>query len=490
AGGYDFVENDEIPQDSNGHGTHIAGIIGALTNNSLGVAGVAHGASLYIYRVLGTDGTGQVSNVVQAIYRAISDTVHIINLSAGMTSDSQALRDAIAAARQAGIVTICAAGNTASSANFYPAVHCDFAVAATDMYDRKTDFSAYGFWWVDIAAPGYAILSTMPISATWMITRSAYYQNYDALSGTSMSAPIVSGVVALARQAGRCSSPESCYNVICSTADRVAGTGTFWSCGRVNAVAALLSQPQPTPTPWLPTPTPTPAWPATPTPLPTPTPTPFVYPTPAVLQPWGITMSLPVLITDTIDPNGHPVVGYSSAFLVSKASVDDVLGSVVDALERANSILEDVEGYIGNSALGTEALGIISGSVSLQTDEIRGQSVELLRSAGEEAMYTQAEMLASLAVEPPTLQEAAALIGIAAAQPIAHLRGWGDWLVVAASENPHGQLFTFIAAMIGLILLFLVLFTGIAIIRYIAMPIANALWNLIRDLWEAIPLLG
>lgn len=486
---YDLVENDGFAQDDHGHGTHVLGIIGARANNGIGIAGTAPGAQFGVWRVLGSDGTGAVSVAAQGIVSA-STWANVVNLSLGTQTNYQVLQDAINTARANGAVTVCAAGNNGGNVDFYPALWCDLAVAAVDEQDRKADFSNYGFWWVDVAAPGVGILSTMPITATWLITRSGYYNEYDAMSGTSMAAPQVAAVVALALQAGRCNGPDSCRNLICGTADKISGTGTYWACGRVSAVAALQSQPQPTPTPWLPTPTPTPwANTPTPTPLPTPTPTPFSWPTPAVLPPWGITMSLPVLPTPIYDPGGNPVVGYSAAFMQQKAGVDGLLGGVVNALQQANSTLDDLEEYVGSSALGAEALAIVSGSVSLQASEVRGQNVDSLRGAGEEAMQAQVSVLSSLAGEPPSLREAATMIGISAAQPISYLRGWG-MLMATADENPRGQVFVFISAMVGLVLLFLVLFVGIAVIRYILLPIASALWNLLRDIWEAIPFVG
>ena len=491
SGGWDFVEGDGVAQDENGHGTHVSGIASALSNNGIGIAGSAPGASMQMWRVMGASGSGDVSAMATAIVSA-SATADVINISAGTSSFSQVLRDAISTARGNGAVTVCAAGNIASMAPIYPAYDCDLAVAATDEQDRKADFSNYSFDWVDVAAPGVGILSTMPISYTYLITHSGYYQAYDAMNGTSMSTPMVSAVVALALAAGRCSGPASCRDLIVSTADRVSGTGVYWSGGRVNAVAALLSQPQPTPTPpgtWLPTPTATPAFPPTSTPIPTPTPTPFFYPTPPVLPPWQITMSLPVLPTPAVDMEGNPVIGLSANFLAQKEGVDGLLGGVIQSLEDANRTIDDLESEIGSSVWGQEALGIVSGTISLEADEVRGQSVENLRGAGETAAQAQIEILSSLAGEPPSLQEAAALIGISAAQPVAYLRGWG-MLMATADENPHGQMFVFISAMVGLILLMISLFAVIAIIRYILLPIASALWNLLRDVWNSIPLIG
>jgi thermitase len=488
--GWDFIDRDSIPQDENGHGTHVTGIVGALTNNGIGIAGGAPGASLRMFRTMGASGSGEISVFATAIVSA-SAIANVINISAGTTSFSQILRDAVSAARSNGAVTVCAAGNLSSLSPFYPAYDCDLAVAATDEQDRKANFSNYSFDWVDVAAPGVNVLSTMPISYTYLITRSGYYQAYDAMNGTSMSTPMVSAIVALALSAGRCSGPVSCRNLIVSTADRIAGTGVYWSGGRVNAVAALLSQPQPTPTPapWLPTPTATPPFPPTPTPIPTPTPTPFFYPTPQILPPWGITMSLPVLPTPVVDPAGNPVVGLSANFLAQKEGVDRLLGGVIQSLEDANRTIDDLESEIGSSAWGQEALGIVSGTIILEADEVRGQSVENLRGAGETAAQAQIEVLSSFAGEPPTLQEAAALIGISAAQPVSYLRGWG-MLMATADENPHGQVFVFISAMVGLTLLMIALFTVIAIIRYILLPVASALWNLLRDIWNSIPLIG
>jgi len=487
--GYDFVDDDMTCQDEHGHGTHVAGILAATANNGIGIAGGASGAQFRMYRFMGANGAGSLSDLVDAIEEA-GTWADVINISAGTTKPAQSLADAINAARTNGAVTVCAAGNYGSLSPFYPAYYCDLAVAATDEQDRKADFSNYGFDWVDVAAPGVHILSTMPVTYTYLITRSGYYQGYDSMNGTSMATPIVAAVVALALAAGRCSGPNSCRDLITSTADRISGTGVYWGGGRVNAVAALLAQPRPTPTPWLPTPTPTPAWPATPTPIPTTTPTPFYYPTPPVLPPWSITMSLPIVETPMIDPQGNPVVGYSSAFLVQKSGVDGILGRIISSLEVANQAINDFESAIGSTDWGREGLDIISGTVAMQADEVRGQSVEVLRSGtGEEAIRAQAEILSSLAEEPPTLREAASLIGLSASQPVSYLRGWAI-LISSASDHEHGEIFQFISGMVGLVFLMIVLFVFVAIVRYIILPIASAFWNLLRDIWNSIPLIG
>jgi len=194
AGGYNVITNTTgAADDDNGHGTHVAGIIAALkdTGEDTGaVTGVAHNASLYAVKVLNAAGSGYVSDVVEGIYWAINNTMDVINLSLGTSTDSLALRTAVEDADDAGIVVVAAAGNEGNPPGkgdnvIYPAKYSSvIAVAATNQDDERAKWSSTGPD-LELAAPGMDILSTWNDGG------------YESKSGTSMAAPHVSGTVAL-----------------------------------------------------------------------------------------------------------------------------------------------------------------------------------------------------------------------------------------------------------------------------------------------------
>jgi len=192
--GYDFHDDDGDPQDDVGHGTHVAGTIAARGNNGLGVTGVAWRARLMALRFLSWDG-GFMSDAIEALNYAVANGAAISNNSWGGLAFSQALLDAITAARDAGHVYVAAAGNGGSDRigddtdviPFYPAglpVDNVIAVAALDRRDRLASFSNFGDESVDLGAPGVGVYSTVP-------------GGYEMDDGTSMASPHVSGALAL-----------------------------------------------------------------------------------------------------------------------------------------------------------------------------------------------------------------------------------------------------------------------------------------------------
>ncbi|MDN4592860.1 S8 family peptidase [Polycladomyces subterraneus] len=225
--GYDYVGKDWDPSDGNGHGTHVAGVIAAATNNHKGIAGIAPNAMIYAVRVLDNNGNGTLENVANGIIHAADQGAKVINLSLGAGYDSQTLKDAVQYAWSKGAVVVAAAGNSNSSQPSYPAYYDQvIAVGATDKYDNKASFSNFGSW-VDVAAPGVDIYSTYPIA----------YGQYATMSGTSMAAPHVSGLAALLAAQGR--SNSEIRDAIQKTADKTVGTGTYWTYGRINASKAV-----------------------------------------------------------------------------------------------------------------------------------------------------------------------------------------------------------------------------------------------------------
>ena len=168
--GHDFVDGDNDPRDFNGHGTHVAGTIGARGNNARGLVGVNWQARLMPVRVLDGEGSGSTANVTAGLAYACTHGATVVNASLGGTAYSTAMRDAIAACSKT--LFVFAAGNNAVSNDTSPHFPCNYGappdnlpnvlcVAATDTADTLASFSNYGRS-VDLAAPGVAIPSTWP----------------------------------------------------------------------------------------------------------------------------------------------------------------------------------------------------------------------------------------------------------------------------------------------------------------------------------------
>jgi hypothetical protein len=194
--GIDTVNNDSDPLDDVGHGTHVAGTIGAVGNNAEGVVGVNWTASILACKFLDANGSGTDAGAIACLdyLAAMKDRgVNIVasNNSWGGGAYSQALRDAIDAQRQRGILFIAAAGNDYSDNETIQTYPCSFylpnilCVASTSAGDNRSSFSNYGKRIVHLGAPGEGILSTVPSGS------------YESHSGTSMATPHVTGVVGL-----------------------------------------------------------------------------------------------------------------------------------------------------------------------------------------------------------------------------------------------------------------------------------------------------
>lgn len=284
-GGAWFIGDPNEPalqaiDDKYGHGTHVAAIAAAATDNSTGISGTCPECQLIIVKVLDDMGSGPDSTVLQGIIWAADQGAKVINMSFSGTGNSTAKQDAIDYAWNKDAVLVAAAGNNSDTSNNYPAANNNvISVAATDDNDQKTSFSTYGTW-VDVAAPGKAIYSSFPTHAYNMqVDIPSLLLNYDYLNGTSMAAPIVSGVVGLIWASPYGTSSFAVVQRLYNTADKISGTGTYWIYGRVNAGLAVSGGVSVTPTA---IPTPTPTLTATPTPIPsiiTPTPTNQLAPT-------------------------------------------------------------------------------------------------------------------------------------------------------------------------------------------------------------------
>jgi serine protease len=191
--GWNFVNNNNNPFDYNGHGTNVAGILGAVGNNGIGVVGVDPNVQIMPLQFMGADGSGTVSDFIQALNYSIQHGAKITNNSWEGAPYSQALYDAIANARNHGQIFVAAAGNEGTDnyttpdypASFSTSLPNVVAVAATTNTDQLAYFSNYGADSVALAAPGVNIYSTLPNN------------QYGAMSGTSMAAPQVAGAMAL-----------------------------------------------------------------------------------------------------------------------------------------------------------------------------------------------------------------------------------------------------------------------------------------------------
>lgn len=234
--GWDFINNDNQPLDENGHGTHVAGTIGAVGDNEIGVAGVAWKVQLMPLKMLDANAVGPLSAGVSALLYAAkfvdgsgNKIVRISNNSYGSGSTkSKAMESAIKSF--AGLF-VASAGNSAITTVQFPAgfpLPNIVAVAATDRNDLLAWFSNYGAAWVHIAAPGSGILSTVPGAG------------YDYYSGTSMAAPHVSGVAALLLAQNPVWAATELKAQMLNTVDLLSPlAGKVSSGGRLNAGRAL-----------------------------------------------------------------------------------------------------------------------------------------------------------------------------------------------------------------------------------------------------------
>ena len=241
--GWNFVNNTNRPFDDNGHGTHVAGTIGA-TGAAGGVIGIDWRVQIMACKFLGAEGTGGLGNFVAALDYAIAHGARLSNNSWAASASSQILTDAVARARARGHLLIAAAGNDAANDDVNPSYPAGLpfdnvvAVAASDRHDRLASFSNYGVNRVDLAAPGVDILSTTPNNTY------AYY------SGTSMATPQVTGVAALVWGQHPSWSYQQVVAQVLRSVDRVAALqGKVRTGGRLDAARAVGTSPTPAPRP-------------------------------------------------------------------------------------------------------------------------------------------------------------------------------------------------------------------------------------------------
>ena len=192
--GINAVRDNGDPMDDNNHGTHVAGIVGAVGNNGKGIAGVAWNVKLMACKFLGADGYGWTSDGVECVNYAVENGAQVINASFGGGEYSQAMFTAIQAARNAGIIFVAAAGNEQTNIDQTPTYPANYGLnnvvvvgASTRLDQWDSDYSNYGATKVELFAPGTSIMSTWGSGDT----------AYQSISGTSMAAPHVAGAFAL-----------------------------------------------------------------------------------------------------------------------------------------------------------------------------------------------------------------------------------------------------------------------------------------------------
>lgn len=231
--GYNTIDDNENTTDYFGHGTHVAGIIAAQTNNKRGVAGVAGTANVKVLpiKVLGDDGFGTSLSIAKGIDKAVELGADVINMSLGGQGHSRLMEEAIHKATEKGIVVVVAAGNSGDNAEgYFPAGYAEpITVASINDSLQASDFSNYGSP-IDIAAPGEQVVSTVPD------------QQYEAYDGTSMATPFVAGAAALVKLTHPDWNVDQVRHALENTAKDIDQTGFDASTGHgLLQVAAALS---------------------------------------------------------------------------------------------------------------------------------------------------------------------------------------------------------------------------------------------------------
>jgi subtilisin family serine protease len=237
--GFNFAYGIADPMDDFGHGTHVAGTIAAVGNNHLGVVGVAYGAKVMAVKALDSNGSGFDSNLSTAIHYATDRGADVINASWGGFGKSQTVSDAIDYAGNLGVIFVAAAGNSSDDAGrYWPAGDPQaITVAASDSNDALAYFSNFGSK-IDVAAPGVDVLS---LQAAGTALGPQVSPGYVRLSGTSMAAPHVAGVVALILVQHPAYTTEDVRQVLRTTATDTGAPGydNLFGYGRLNALGAV-----------------------------------------------------------------------------------------------------------------------------------------------------------------------------------------------------------------------------------------------------------
>jgi len=331
--GHDFVNGDSNPDDDHGHGTHVGGIVGANTDNGVGVASVGRETKLMAIKVLNASGSGSHSWIAAGITAAADNGAHIINMSLGGPSGSSALLNAVNYAFNEGLLVVAASGNNGSSNPFYPAAYANVvAVGATNQSDQRASFSNYGSW-LDMTGPGVSIYSSWCCTGSGGGTPAPYVY----ASGTSMASPNVAAVAALILAVDPSLTQGEVWAILEDSAVDLGtpGPDIYFGHGRVDAESAVETAVAGGPT-------------ATPSPSPTPSPT----PTPSIIvlnpvadsfvsenAPDGNYGSLPRLIAGS-GPTSNAYIRFDAGA---------VNGTVLSATLRLFAITSSTPGYTSHA---------------------------------------------------------------------------------------------------------------------------------------------
>ncbi|MCK5234332.1 MAG: S8 family serine peptidase, partial [Candidatus Aenigmarchaeota archaeon] len=262
--GYDFVNNDDHPNDDAGHGTHVTGTIAQNTNNSLGVAGVAFDTCIMPVKVLNKRGSGTYDMIANGIYFAANNGADIISMSLSGSIASTTLENALAHAYGKGVTIIASSGNNGPEKVGYPAAYDEYviAVGATRYDEARAPYSSYysDFEdpvirnYVDITAPGgdMGVDQNEDGYGDGVLQQTHNGRNYGVFGyyfyqGTSMAAPHVAGVAALIMANNIATTPDDVRYVLEFTAEdkNVSGWDPQYGYGIVDAYAALNYNPTP-----------------------------------------------------------------------------------------------------------------------------------------------------------------------------------------------------------------------------------------------------
>ena len=239
--GYDVADNDADPRPPSGasgnndgfaHGTHVAGIAGAVTNNGTGMASIGYSITILPVKI-GKNSNGSLSGGLDGVFYAMRSGADVISMSWGTNSDALTFRTLIQQASSSGIVMVAAAGNEGDQTIHYPAAYPEvIGVGATDQNDQKASFSNFGNT-VDVMAPGVGIYSTLPEANN----------TYGNLSGTSMATPMVAGLAGLVLSQSPGLNPTQVKQRIQQGCDDISAQNPGFSgqigSGRINAFKTL-----------------------------------------------------------------------------------------------------------------------------------------------------------------------------------------------------------------------------------------------------------
>ncbi len=256
--GWNFVENDNKPWDLSGHGTHIAGIIGAASNNGHGMAGINWGVQIMPLKIMNFTGRGRTVPMAEAIYYAVDKGASVINLSLGAEDESRIQREAVDYAKSKGVLVVAAAGNSGLDTAIITPASLDnvITVVATGPDGKRAPFSNFGDA-VDIAAPGVDILSLRARHTDFaLVAGQEGHRAGDAnlgpenqfyrASGTSFSAPFVAGVASLIYAKNPGIQPDQVKRILLHSAADIdfPGIDRNTGFGLLDARAALSASPE------------------------------------------------------------------------------------------------------------------------------------------------------------------------------------------------------------------------------------------------------